>query len=153
MQQLLARRVEEHHVLREVVGSRGVQEAHRSFGVFAQRERIEPTLLQRAAERFPFVDPRLQPVHAAQDEIELLGSDAVRGELQFRPSGHLSSQAELQAHAHEARAQQLAAEHVRHEEFESTTLDLHEAPRWTIWPATCRMAPEGRKYPGVRAAG
>jgi hypothetical protein len=125
VQALLPLRVHEHDVLGEVVCRGRPQEATARLGGLAEHERVMGGLLVRAAEALPLVHPRLEAGDAPEHEVQVGGCDAVVRELELGPRRHLPREAETQAQAHETRPQQLPAQHVRYQEFESSTFDLH----------------------------
>ena len=99
------------------------------LGGLAQRERVMARLLVGATEALPLVHPRFEAGDAGKDVVQVRGRDAVVRELELGPRRHLPREAQAQAQAHETRPQQLPAQHVRYEEFESSAFHLHRRLR------------------------
>ena len=127
MQLLLARRIHEHDVLREVVGRARPEPVLGALPHITPRVAGEGVAFVPVPEAFPLVGPALEARDAAEDIVQIGGRDAVVRELQLGPGRHLPGQAEPQRKADEAGPQELPTQHVRHQQLDPSTLDLHRA--------------------------
>ena len=121
----LAADVEEDHVLGEVERRRRGEEAIARLLGATLGQRLARRVLAPAAQALPLVHPRPEPGDAPEHAVQALGVDAAVQKLELRPRGHLPRRSQLQAHAHEAGAQELAAEKMGHEELEPSAFHLH----------------------------